>query len=266
MLTKLIGYEMKAFGRIILPLYGATIGMAIIMGAGIRLRDENLFNSLLGAAIIMIFVSLVIATMVMTGILCVQRFYRNLLGNEGYMMFSLPVETHTLILAKVLSSLIWAILGGAAGMITVVVMGLMAIPMQDTIRFFKEISLQLRMFSIGKELGMVLVWLLILVLIFVATLMHIYTAIAIGHQWAAHRLLGSVLAFFGIDMIRNIISTLLGRFGHYTGTLDYFFDLYQVDEIMMWRVQGFLVVSTLLLIAVYSVITWYLLDRRLNLE
>ena len=32
MLTKLIGYEMKAFGRIILPLYAATIGMAIIMG------------------------------------------------------------------------------------------------------------------------------------------------------------------------------------------------------------------------------------------
>ena len=68
MLTKLIGYEMKAFGRIILPLYAATIGMAIIMGVGIRVLDEDLYSNLLGAVIIMIFVSLIIATMVMTGV------------------------------------------------------------------------------------------------------------------------------------------------------------------------------------------------------
>ena len=50
-------YTMKAFGRIILPLYAATIGMALIMGLGIRLQDQDVFSSLLGAVIIMIFTS-----------------------------------------------------------------------------------------------------------------------------------------------------------------------------------------------------------------
>jgi hypothetical protein len=266
MLTKLIGYEMKAFGRIILPLYAATIAMAIIMGVGIRVLDEELFSTLLGAVIIMIFVSLIIATMVMTGLLCVQRFYRNLLGNEGYLMFSLPVGTHQLILAKVLSSLIWALLGGVAGVCTVVAMGLAAAPLQETVRFFKEIHIHLRMLSLGKELGAAAVWFVILILFFVAALMQIYTAIAVGHQWTAHRVLGSVLAFFGIGMIRNIITSLLGQISHYAGWTDIILNRFDENLLLTWQIQAAVIVSTLLLIAVYSAVTWYCLDRRLNLE
>ena len=266
MLTKLIGYEMKAFGRIILPLYAATIGMAIIMGVGIRVLDERLFSTLLGAVIIMIFVSLIIATMVMTGLLCVQRFYRNLLGNEGYLMFSLPAGTHQLILAKVLSSLIWALLGGVAGVCTVLVMGFMAVPLQDTIRFFKEISMHLRMLSLGKELGAVAVWLVILILFFAASLMQIYTAIAVGHQWSAHRVLGSVLAFFGIGIIRNTIGGLLGQIGYRIGWADFIAARFESNLLLAWQFQAAVIVSTLILIAIYGAVTWYFLDRRLNLE
>ena len=263
MLTKLIGYEMKAFGRIILPLYAATIGMAIIMGVGIRVLDEDLYSNLLGAVIIMIFVSLIIATMVMTGVLCVQRFYRNLLGNEGYLMFSLPVGTHQLILAKVLSSLIWTLLGGVAGVCTVAVMGLMAIPLQDTVRLFKEISMHLRMLSLGKELGAIAVWFVIFILFFVASLMQIYTAIAVGHQWSAHRILGSVLAFFGIGIIRNTLGGLVGQIGY---RADFLMARFEGKLFLAWQFQLVLIVSTLILIAVYSGVTWYFLDRRLNLE
>lgn len=266
MLTKLIGYEMKAFGRIILPLYTATIGMAIIMGLGIRVLDEELYTSLLGAVIIMIFTSLIIATMVMTGVLCVQRFYRNLLGNEGYLMFSLPVGTHQLILSKVLSSLIWALLGGLAGVLTVAIMGFMAIPLQDTIDFFKQMGLYVRMMSLGKEIGVVVVWFVILILFFVATLMQIYTAIAIGHQWSAHRILGSVLAYFGIGVVKSIIDRIVGRIGYYTGWTTLFLNQVGEEGAAAWQVQVSVIISTLVLIAVYGVVTWYFLDKRLNLE
>jgi hypothetical protein len=35
---------------------------------------------------------------------------------------------------------------------------------------------------------------------------------------------------------------------------------------LAWQFQLVLIVSTLILIAVYSGVTWYFLDRRLNLE
>lgn len=266
MLTKLIGYEMKAFGRIILPLYAATIGMAIIMGLGIRVMDEEMYTNLLGAVIIMIFTSLIIATTVMTGILCVQRFYKNLLGNEGYLMFSLPVGTHQLIISKVLASLIWALLGGAAGVCTVAVMGFMIVPLQDTIDFFKRIGLYIRMASLGKNLWVIAVWFVILILAFVAALMQIYTAIAVGHQWSAHRILGSILAFFGIGIVNSIIDRIMDQIGYYTGWSIRFLELVGEDWMNAWQVQVSVIVSTLVLIAVYGIVTWYFLDKKLNLE
>ena len=40
MLAKLLGYEMKAFGRILLPLYGALLILAVTLGVSIRFDTE----------------------------------------------------------------------------------------------------------------------------------------------------------------------------------------------------------------------------------
>lgn len=266
MLTRLIGYEMKAFGRIILPLYAATIGAALIMGLGIRLQDQDVFSSILGAVIIMIFVTLILATMVMTGVLCVQRFYRNLLGNEGYLMFSLPVGTHQLILAKALGSLIWAILGGVAGACTMLAVCLTAIPMHELTGLFKRAMLNLRLMHMEDVIGTAAIWLFILILEFVVTLMQIYTALAIGHQWTEHRILGSVLAYFGINVVKSIIGGLLAQIGYYTGWTGFLTSQIEQTDLSSWQVQATIIVSALVMIVIYSAATWYLLDRRINLE
>ena len=61
MLTKLIGYEMKAFGRIILPLYAATIGMSFLIGLGVRFLPEEMYSNWFGGIILSIFIVLIIA-------------------------------------------------------------------------------------------------------------------------------------------------------------------------------------------------------------
>jgi hypothetical protein len=266
MLMKLIGYEMKAFGRIILPLYAATIGMALIIGLGIRLQDQDVFSSLLGVVIIMIFISLIFATMVMTGVLCVQRFYRNLLGNEGYLMFSLPVGTHQLILAKALGSLIWALLGGIAGVCTMLAVCLTAIPMYELTSRLKRAMLNLRLSHMEEVIGTAVIWLIILILQFAVTLMQIYTALAIGHQWTEHRILGSVLAYFGINVVKNIVGGLLMKIGYYTGGTVFLTSQLEQTDLSSWQVQATVIVSALVMIVIYSAVTWFLLDRRINLE
>ncbi|MBQ6635782.1 MAG: hypothetical protein IJH81_05400 [Lachnospiraceae bacterium] len=266
MLTKLIGYEMKAFGRIILPLYAATIGMALIMGLSFRVMNDDVYSNLWGAVVIMIFTTLILATMVMTGVLCVQRFYRNLLGNEGYLMFSLPVGTHQLILAKVLGSLIWAILGGVAGVCTVLALGLTAVPLSETSDLFKRLILNMRLMPLDKILGTGAVWLLIVILGFVATLMQIYASLAIGHQWTEHRILGSVLAYFGINLVKNIVGGLLLQVGYHTGWTSIFMSQMERGDMSVWQVQLSIIVSSIVMIAIYSAATWFLLDRRINLE
>ena len=48
-----------------------------------------------------------IAVTVMTTVVMVLRFYRNLLRDEGYLMHTLPVSVHSLVWSKLIVSLCW---------------------------------------------------------------------------------------------------------------------------------------------------------------
>ena len=266
MLTKLIGYEMKAFGRIILPLYAATIGMSFLIGLGVRFLPEEMYSNWFGGILLSIFIVLIIATMVMTGVLCVQRFYQNLLGNEGYLMFSLPAGTHELILSKVIGSLIWSILGGVAAMATVAAMGLAAVSLPEIARGLREFVELFDPQVFARGMGSAAVWTVISILSFAAALMQIYTALAIGHQWSSHRILGSVLAYFGIDVVKNIVSGILANIGIHIGLFGMLIENGPSDGAFPAKLQVTMAGSAVVLIFIYSMITWYLLDRKLNLE
>ena len=108
MLSKLIGYEMKAFGRILLPVYLAIVVVAVLLGIDFRFLPTSKGEA--GTVILTIVLGLLVAAVfLVTIILSVGRFYTNLLGREGYLMFSLPTGTGSLIWAKVISSVIWSL-------------------------------------------------------------------------------------------------------------------------------------------------------------
>jgi hypothetical protein len=119
---------------------------------------------------------------------------------------------------------------------------------------------------LDKILGTGAVWLLIVILGFVATLMQIYASLAIGHQWTEHRILGSVLAYFGINLVKNIVGGLLLQVGYHTGWTSIFMSQMERGDMSVWQVQLSIIVSSLVMIAIYSAATWFLLDRRINLE
>ena len=49
--------------------------------------------------------------MVLTAMIAIQRFNKSLIGDEGYLMFTLPV-THTQLLnSKLIASLLWVVVG-----------------------------------------------------------------------------------------------------------------------------------------------------------
>ena len=138
MLGKLIGYETKAFGRIMLPLYGAMLAFALFTGLSIRFLPEDIMQGLPGVLIFMLYTFLMLAIIIMTCVLSVTRFYKNLLGEEGYLMFSLPTDTATLIASKVISVVIWSTLSAIVAVLSIAlsVLGAGGIePFRDIIEF-----------------------------------------------------------------------------------------------------------------------------------
>ena len=104
MLRKLLKYDFKSIARILLPIYGACLVVSVLLGAQSGSRSVS-------PAILSIFIALFTVAIILTIVLVIQRFYQNLLGPEGYLMFTIPASTSTHILEKVLLALVWGLLG-----------------------------------------------------------------------------------------------------------------------------------------------------------
>ncbi|HCM14004.1 MAG TPA: ABC transporter permease, partial [Lachnospiraceae bacterium] len=114
MLKKLLKHELKATSRYITPifliLFLFTILNKIILGLDIF---KGMFKGALkiipGIAITGYVLSL-IAIVVVTFVILVVRFYKNLTSEEGYLMFTLPVKSNQLVNSKLLIAMFWTVL------------------------------------------------------------------------------------------------------------------------------------------------------------
>ena len=268
MFGKYMKYEMKSMGRILLPLYIALVVAAIVFSFNIKLTMNRTVAGILEHFAIItsiLFICMVIAVFIVTVFLILQRFYRNLLGNEGYLMFTLPVNTFTHIAGKALSSMIWifagVIAGGVAGIISVSIFS--SVP--EFLRELREAWDVLVQNGLAvRNITMIII---MLVLGILESILKVYASMSVGHQWNGHRLLGSVFAYVGFSIIEGVLSTLFARAmnGMGFGSLG-MIQVSSSGEILMPNVVRFSLIVTAVQILVYGYITWYLLDRRLNLE
>ena len=111
MLGKLIKHEFRATGRVMLPMYLVLLATAVGSNLSGRwmLGSSRSALSVLGTLIVVAFGFAIFGVLLMSFVLMIQRFYKNLLQDEGYLMFTLPVSVHQHIWAKVIVSAVWFI-------------------------------------------------------------------------------------------------------------------------------------------------------------
>ncbi|MDR2742323.1 MAG: hypothetical protein LBB98_09255 [Treponema sp.] len=125
MLIKLLRYEFKALLRIIPALYLALLALAVVAGINSFIGHGQSFDS--GAGLFyalwgMLFLALFIVNL-MTVIL---RFRDNLLKDEGYLMFTLPVPEWALVTSKMAAALCTFLLSGVTCVISLIIFALIA--------------------------------------------------------------------------------------------------------------------------------------------
>ena len=108
MLRKLLKHEFRATGRVMLPMYLVLLVTAIGSNlAGRKMLDGPEILTTLGLLIVMAFGFAIFGVLLMSFVLMIQRFYKNLLQDEGYLMFTLPVSVHQHIWSKLIVSAVW---------------------------------------------------------------------------------------------------------------------------------------------------------------
>lgn len=248
MLGKLIKYDLKAGQRFFLPVYTMMMVLAVLIGLTSRWQGTNAVMSYVFNVAMIFYAFLVTAAVVLTIYLLVERFYHNLLGNEGYLMFALPVSTAMHILAKIITAVLWILLGvivvGVSGMIV----GCLAATTFDIQMFLSDVAKFFTEYHFDGSVFLNLLNIVIFsVLVLIEIVTELYASIAVGHLWSAHRILGSVLAFTAFIVLNVFVFDSFDRF--------------------LYNAAGSFPMYLLMigLIALYGVLTWYILDCHLDL-
>ena len=255
MLRQLVGYEMKAYSRIMLPIFIALLAFAFGIGMGARYLPLEQNSPVMFVIAVILYALLFAAVVFATIVLVITRFYNNVLGREGYFMMSLPVSTNNLLTAKVISSLIWVVIGGVVGIIAALITGLIG-DAEFKAGDIKELLRALSEFIADHHGLQMILWVIIILLSICVTVVEIYAACALGSQWNGHRLLGSIFAFVAFEIIEGILASVISHIdalSNITGT--------QMHSGFLFAVIGVQVIQYL----IYRTITWYFVDRRLNL-
>ena len=179
----------------------------------------------------------------------VSRFTRGLLKNEGYLSFALPVDTATHIIAKVINALIWGLFEGLLLLVCFLIMGLFMGSIEGVREFIEEAIKALGLIDKDVLFAMLRVW-LIITLEMISSITLIYAGFAVAHLFDKYQKLVMVIFFVIVSSVRSSIIQIFVTMSRY---IDPFRNIF-------WYLVP------VLFTAIYSAITWYILDRRLNLE
>lgn len=221
MLRKLLKHEFRATARVMLPLYLVTVLLALMArGADLwwgQAQDpDNVIMLVQGGTVMNIltflvntgFVLALMATFLVAVILAILRFRSNLMADEGYVMFTLPVSTHSLVWSKLIVSAVWFFGALVVDVVAVVTLVANLDLFQELGRTIQEMMEVITGYYVGNGIAF-LVELLVLFLVssFVCCLVF-YTPLAIGHGFNRHKMLLSVVFFFVIQIVTNLIAGL----------------------------------------------------------
>ncbi|MBR0160194.1 MAG: hypothetical protein IJQ02_02715 [Oscillospiraceae bacterium] len=234
MLGKLMKQEFRATGRVMLPIFGALLILALLGNISMQLLageagSISAFRVLL-VLFIVFFVLGIFATAIMTIVIMVSRFYRNLLKDEGYLMFTLPVNVHEIVWAKLLVSLVWFLVAGL--LIWLIVMATVLISSGTNLgEVFRElpswaeIREVLRSYNLtGGLIRIGLQLLVIAVLSCLASCLHFYAAMSLGHMFAKDKIILSIVFFVVISFLFSIVDNgyiLSGMMGNLDASFNF---------------------------------------------
>ena len=277
MLGKLIKHEFRATRRIMLPLIGGVLLLSVLAGLSIRGLDriQNFgFLGVMYSLTLTAFFLALFALGVVALVLMIQRFYKNLLRDEGYLAMTLPVSVDEHIWAKLLVSFVWfaiVTLLSVAAMLIMLSIGTRMNFLRGLIggeELRKILRETLRYIGGGNIAAFALECLVLLFLGSCATCLRCYASLAIGCSAANHKLAWSFLAFIGIGFVLSLLQNTIS-FG-VLPNLDFSFVENSMESVetavqlfhgAMWTGSALALIHC----AIFYLVTRWFLKHRLNL-
>lgn len=221
MLGKLLKYELKSSARTLIPLYIGILILSIVCGIFFATQIQDFMYSdnmsLFFGILYMLLFALLVAMGVLTVVSIIQRFYKNLLGDEGFLMFTLPVSSTTLLLSKMLAAMLWIIASSVVGVLSIMITmfiplffsGELNITWSDFV-YFMQIAWE-SLFNTPALPTFMFQLLLGGFISIIVTILMAYVSMMIGQlqPFSRHQIIVSFIAFFLIGWAFSTLYALL---------------------------------------------------------
>lgn len=268
MLGKLLKYELKATSRVFIPLYIAILVVSIVNGLSLNLEILNI-QGLATIVLMCLFISLFVITIVVT----IQRFNKNLLKDEGYLMFTLPVSSKHLILSKYLTSLIWTFLSFIVALLSFTIIFTIATYGDFNYSYFiNEFNLLFSNMLNLNILGQFLKIILLMIISYTIFIFNVYLALSVGQLPIFNRFrnVSSFIGFLVINLLisyaQNIVSLFVNDASVNIEAIDNInYAINSVTSIVSKGLNIAIVINIIIILVLFFATT-YILDKKLNLE
>ena len=258
--------------------YLRTMGIClpIVLFIGVMTRVFRLFENghivtdiVIGSSVLVLVVAC-ISLIVLSGVVGVVRFYKNMYSSEGYLTFTLPVTNAQHIFVKLLAATVCQ----TACIWTVIAAGSIALSGQLFGEVFIAIAALIEKLFLAcgaaNSIGFIIEITLLLILSTVSNFLLYYACITVGQMAKKNRIFAAVGAYFIYYVATQIISTV------FTVIFTVLAAAGALDGVAMWfgthLLAGLHIVFCVAIVisaavtAAFWLVTQTIMSKKLNLE
>lgn len=281
MLKKLLKYDLKSMVRLLVPLSLAVIGTTIAGTAALRgiqsVNDVRQGSWILNSTLAILFASTILALIAyvfFSQILIMYRYYTNLFTDEGYLTFTLPAKTSSVLTAKVINAIIWSTYTFVILFLCIFIYA--AFGSADTglinVEFFSGIKRFLNAAAEEYSAGIIVKYVIEGIVFYIVAMLYstlsIYLALTIGSIIAKkHKILASIGIYYAINTVMSMFMMIVNGILMFTDLYPAYVSAYEanvtgiLDTVFIINAGSFLIFA----IAAYY-LTRHLLKNKLNLS
>ncbi len=262
MLRKLIKHENAAVARLYLPMLAILAFMTLLTCIAAIPNTQNPFLDALPKLLMGLTILVIVAVFFGSIAIAVVRFYKSTMTGEGYLTFTLPAKTSSLINAKFIVAYMWMLISWLLALISLQLVLDKGVNVSIIKELDKAIHADFGEINVGALLGLIIAMFLVGA---ANQILSYYLSIALGQVLSRNKLTGSVAAYFVISFATQIIAVVIML----AATV-----LIGFDKIEAFANSASGIYSMFVLVAVILVLTgivFYILTRKfltdkLNLE
>ena len=269
MLGKLLKHEWKAVTKVMLPanlvLIAITIIGRIMISARIYESENQIIQFILGFSTA-IYILCLLAVALLCTIFLGYRFYKTTYTDEGYLLHTLPVNTHEIISSKLIVGAAWSLITSLFLFASVILLVLGLVPANDLSAVMREISYGINHYIGSRFTAWCIFFVFMMIISTIYSILWLYAGISFGQLFPKHKVVGAFIGFAVIyfaSQIVSLISMLIGGIAGQALAIDE-----SVEAFISYMESVYLMSFGISVVfgVLFYVFTNYMMKKKLNLD